>query len=87
MDRTSAVKKLEEHRQLDEPCLKRPPSMREGISDAQWSSLSEGKQSRKGKAIATETTKSNLEKWMDIWAILFPDQDPPKTPCKQSSMI
>lgn len=42
-NRSLAVSELERHRQLDEPCPRNTTSMKEGISDAQWTSLEEKK--------------------------------------------
>lgn len=80
--RSSAVAELAKHHQLDEICLKGSPSMKEGISDAQWVNLIEEKQCRKGKAAAAQTPKSDVDKWKDIWGILFPQLPVPLTPCK-----
>jgi hypothetical protein len=85
-DRSSAVTELEQHRQLDDACPKNPQSMKEGISDAQWARLEE-KSSKKGKSSGMEKPKSDLDKWNDIWRILFPGRNPPSTPCKQSSWV
>jgi hypothetical protein len=76
------VAELGKHRQLDEVCPKRPSSMKEGISDAQWTNLIEEKQSRKGKAATTQLPKSDVDKWKDIWEILFPHLPVPNTPCQ-----
>jgi hypothetical protein len=56
--------------------------MKEGISEAHWTGLSEEKHSREGKAAMTELPKSDVEKWNDIWRILFPELPTPATPCK-----
>jgi hypothetical protein len=52
--------------------------MKEGISEAHWTGLSEEKHSREGKAAMTELPK----RWNDIWRILFPELPTPATPCK-----
>jgi hypothetical protein len=82
-NRSSAVSELERHRQLDEPCPRNAESMKEGISDAQWTSLEEKKQARKRKGIPEEKPKSEVDKWNDIWKILFPNIDVPSTPCER----
>jgi uncharacterized membrane protein len=58
--------------------------MKEGISDAQWTSLDEKKQGKKSKAAAEEKPKSEVDKWNDIWTILFPNIPLPATPCKHT---
>ena len=57
--------------------------MKEGISDSQWANLDEKKQGRKGKGAAEEKPKSEVDKWNDIWMVLFPNVALPSTPCKQ----
>jgi len=74
-DRPGCIEQLLKHRQLDVPCERRDPSLREGISDAQWAALE--KQNRKRNQ---ETHK--VEKWFEIWTILFPRAEQPETPCK-----
>jgi len=52
--------------------------LKEGISEAQWASLDRKKKNQ---------GSSNIEKWNEIWAILFPEIACPKTPCKHVSFI
>ncbi|TLD12804.1 uncharacterized protein PgNI_04463 [Pyricularia grisea] len=65
--------KLEEHSRTDEPCQKGDPNLREGISTTQWASLD--RQNRKKPQEAHK-----LEKWFEIWTILFPGKEKPTTP-------
>ncbi len=51
--------------------------MREGISDDQWASLE--KHNRK-----KNQEKHRVEKWFEIWKILFPNAPMPETPCKKN---
>jgi len=60
----AAVAELEKHRQFDEAHPKRSPTMKGGISEAQWTGLSEENHSRKGKAAMTELPKSMWENGM-----------------------
>lgn len=81
-DRSPAILELEKHRRQAVGCPTSPEEGKEGISDAQWVQLEDKKQSRKGKGLA-EKEKSSLEKWTDIWMVLFPSTPPPLFPCKQ----
>lgn len=72
---------LEAHRQQPEPCKKGDPSWREGVSDAQWAKL-DGKRGSKHSQ-----EKHRVEKWFEIWVVLFPDEPRPDTPCKRSSSM
>jgi len=72
---------LAAHRRAEASCPRGDPSLKEGISDAQWASLDA--QSRK-------TNKSQeshrTEKWTEIWIVLFPGKDVP-TPCKYADQL
>ena len=50
------------------------PSKKEGIDEAQWAALD--KQNRKKNQ---ETHR--VEKWFEIWDVLFPSVIRPKSPC------
>jgi hypothetical protein len=80
------VAELEIHRQLPTPCLRNPSSLKEGISEAQWASLDEKRHSKKNKGSPSERPKTNVEKWNDIWVILFPDIPVPNSPCKHGRL-
>jgi hypothetical protein len=45
-NRSAAVAELEKHRQFDEACPKRSPTMKGGMSEAQWTGSSEENHSR-----------------------------------------
>lgn len=49
--------------------------MKEGISEEQWAAL-ERQNHKKNQE------KHKFERWFDIWRILFPGVDEPRTPCK-----
>lgn len=67
------MRDLENHRQLPNPCERGDASLKEGISDAQWASLDRKKKNQ---------AATNIEKWIEIWKILFPGKPAPQTPCK-----
>jgi hypothetical protein len=77
-DRARCVAALQSHLQLPIPCGLQIPSQKEGISDAQWASLDKKKSNKKSQ----ET--SRIDKWMEIWVILFAEIPQPDTPCKKS---
>ncbi|KAE8451706.1 hypothetical protein EG329_003163 [Mollisiaceae sp. DMI_Dod_QoI] len=89
-NRSSAVSELVEHMQQEIRCVRRPSSLKEGINDVEWSRLSEEKKkNRKGKSkdrvTSPEQTPSSFEQWNEIWAVLFPDEPHPPTPCYSPS--
>jgi len=81
-DRAAAVLELERHRQLNEGCPRNSPDMKEGMSEAQWANMSEKRSNKKGKSSIAEEPKSEVEKWMEMWRVLFPNLAPPATPCE-----
>lgn len=74
-DRAACLSKLAEHRKQAESCGLGDPSKKEGIDEAQWATLD--KQNRKKNQEA-----HRVEKWFEIWEVLFPDAERPKSPCK-----
>jgi hypothetical protein len=88
-DRPPAVTELQKH-QLVGGCSQNSPSMEESIlssidgefiSSAQWTKLDEKKHSKTGKSVDME--KRKVDRWNDIWRILFPNIPSPLTPCKR----
>jgi hypothetical protein len=77
-DRAVLLVALQNHSRHDTPCTLRDPSLKEGISDDQWTLLDKKKSVRKDQEF------SSVEKWYEIWAILFPELSKPETPCKQT---
>jgi hypothetical protein len=77
-DRAVRVRELQNHRQLPHPCERGDASLKEGISEAQWASLDRKKKNQ---------GSSTIEKWNEIWAILFPEKPCPKTPCKNATHV
>ncbi|CZR67828.1 uncharacterized protein PAC_17727 [Phialocephala subalpina] len=86
-ERSSAVSELASHRQQEERCPRLPDSLKEGISDAEWSRLSEEKKNRKGKDATPEKPQSAVDKWKEIWIILFPTIEAPQTPFEVSELV
>ena len=73
-DRATSMSKLEEHHRQRVQCDIGDPSLREGISDVQWAELDKKK--------ARKQDGERIGKWFEIWDILFPGTQQPKTPCK-----
>jgi len=74
-DRALCLSQLAEHRKMDVACELGDPSRKEGIDEAQWAALD--KQNRKKSQEA-----HRVEKWFEIWDVLFPGRPRPKSPCK-----
>lgn len=75
-DRAVCVRDLQAHRQQLKICERRNDNLKEGISEAQWAQLDKKKSAKQSK------TSSRVEKYWEIWDILFPNIPRPKTPCK-----
>ena len=67
---------LAAHRRAEVSCPRGDPSLKEGVSDAQWAALDA--QNRKTNR---NQGSHRTEKWTDIWRVLFPGEAAP-TPCK-----
>ncbi|KAK0613942.1 hypothetical protein B0T14DRAFT_386515, partial [Immersiella caudata] len=72
-DRAACLSRLAEHRKMNVSCELGDPSRKEGIDEAQWAALD--KQNRKKNQ---ETHR--VEKWFEIWDVLFPGKERPKSP-------
>ena len=77
-DRAKSVMVLEAHRQLATPCERKEAILKEGISDSQWAKLEKKQNSKQSRGV------SRVEKWWEMWDILFPGVPRPKTPCKEA---
>ncbi|KAL9569218.1 hypothetical protein ACKAV7_006804 [Fusarium commune] len=77
---TSAMLALTTHRQAEVPCLRGNFALKEGISDAEWAAL-DIQIRRTGKSQESH----RVEKWTEIWILLFPDQTVP-TPWYENIM-
>ncbi|KAI1861501.1 hypothetical protein JX265_009468 [Neoarthrinium moseri] len=73
-DRSVCMSLLEDHRQKATPCERGDSTLREGISDAQWAKL-DGKRGNKNSQ-----EKHRVQKWFEIWVVLFPDEERPGSP-------
>ena len=73
-DRAEALNKLAEHRKSKESCPLRDASLKEGVDEVQWAKLD--KQNRRKNAEA-----HRVEKWFEIWDVLFPGVPRPDSPC------
>ena len=64
------------HQEDLEQCRGTPPDVNEGITEVQWARIK--KLPRKSRS---SLEKLNVEKWTEIWKILFPKERLP-TPCE-----
>lgn len=72
-DKARCINELTEHLRLEVPCQRGESVLKEGISEAQWAALD--KQNRK-----KNQEKHKVEKWFEIWRVLFPEVPEPDTP-------
>lgn len=64
-------------------CPENQPLLSEGISDELWVRIENMPRNGKIKESRAEEPKTNVEKWYEIWNILFPPPVlPPAHPCK-----
>ncbi|KAE8440304.1 hypothetical protein EG329_009537 [Mollisiaceae sp. DMI_Dod_QoI] len=73
-DRARCVTALEAHRQQPNPCKRAQSDLKEGISDAKWAQLEKKKTAKQSKE------SSRIEKYWEIWDILFPGVPRPSNP-------
>ncbi|KAI7770992.1 hypothetical protein LZL87_004779 [Fusarium oxysporum] len=73
-------KNIQRLRQAEVPCLRGNFALKEGISDAEWAAL-DIQIRRTGKSQESH----RVEKWTEIWILLFPDQTVP-TPWYENIM-
>ncbi|CCC14535.1 hypothetical protein SMACR_09435 [Sordaria macrospora] len=72
-DRATCLANLSEHQKESDACTLGDPSQKEGIDAVQWAALE--RQNRKKNQEAHK-----LEKWFEIWDVLFPGSNRPETP-------
>ena len=74
---------LESHQVEDERCQVNPQRelLREGIGPSQWARIDQVSKNVASPGNGPAKPKTNVEKWMAIWAVLFPKEPKPKTPC------
>ena len=63
---------------MDVSCKLGDSSKKEGIDEAQWAALD--KQNRK-----MNQEEHKIEKWFEIYKVIFPGAEKPQNPCKQPS--
>jgi hypothetical protein len=68
---------LEDH-QSSGSCRDMPESLKEGIDDDQWKNIAKLLKVERG----TKKKKSDHEKWLEMWDIIFHGLDRPDSPCK-----
>lgn len=71
---------LVSHRGEEQMCNKGDPSLKEGINDGEWEKIEQLVKAR------AHPGRQDYDKWYDIWGILFPETQPPLTPCKRHSI-
>jgi hypothetical protein len=69
---------LKKHHQLPDPCELNSSGTKEGISDFQWAVLDKKRSKKNIQGL------SSVDKWNDIWTVLFPGVSHPQTPCKHT---
>ena len=72
---------LVSHRGEEQMCNKGDPSLKEGINDGEWEKIEQLVKAR------AHPGRQDYDKWYDIWGILFPETQPPLTPCKRHSIL
>jgi len=75
------------HQRLPEPCLPSASALKEGIDDGQWEKIENllKKTRSRNDAGPPHGPMHDLEKWFEIWKILFPGAPPPSSPCESES--
>ncbi|KAK1760077.1 hypothetical protein QBC47DRAFT_349 [Echria macrotheca] len=71
-DRALCLSRLSDHRKLAVSCELGDPSLKCGIDEAQWALLDR----------INDKGTHRVEKWYEIWDLLFPGTKKPRSPCK-----
>src|SRR4051812_46155528 len=74
-DRATCMLELKKHHQLPVPCDLNSSGTKEGISDFQWAILDKKRSKKNIQGL------SSVDKWNEIWSVLFPGVSHPQTPC------
>jgi hypothetical protein len=69
------IDELKAHRQRLESCQIGCSELKEGIDESQWQKIERVLRAK------TDKGKSAVDKWYDIWEILFPKVQRPSNPC------
>ncbi|RFU28008.1 hypothetical protein B7463_g8322, partial [Scytalidium lignicola] len=72
------IDELQVH-QRSEICPKKSSALKEGIDDSQWAKIEDILRAKRGMSL-TEKRKHDIDKWFDIWRIIFPHLSPPSNP-------
>jgi hypothetical protein len=54
--------------------------LKEGIDDGQWVKIEHLVKVKRGLS-ASDKIKHDIEKWFEIWMLIFPNIPPPSHPC------
>jgi hypothetical protein len=65
------------HRRSSE-LQQQPDSFKDGIEDSQWAQIENILKVKRDKG----KDKSDVEKWFDLWKVLFPNDPAPAHPCE-----
>jgi hypothetical protein len=85
-DETTRARRLQDHLRLPVPCELKDPIVKEGISTSQWATLRK-QADKKRKGDSRPIGKTMVEKWNEVWVVLFPDVKLPSNPCKLTPLI
>ncbi|GAB1312695.1 POZ-, AT hook-, and zinc finger-containing protein 1 [Madurella fahalii] len=77
-DRAQCLEDLAAHRKSEVPCALRDATLKEGVDEAQWAKLE--KQNRK-----KNQEVHRVEKWFEMWDVLFPGVAHPKSPWHENT--
>ncbi|RYP20860.1 hypothetical protein DL765_002594 [Monosporascus sp. GIB2] len=72
-DRAESEAELMKHRQLEDACKRGNPELRQGITAEQWAHLKGGSGKKRPRV-------SPVERWWEIWDIIFPGKQRPDHP-------
>ena len=78
-DRATRMLELKKHHQLPDPCKLNSSGSKEGISDFQWATLDKKRSKKNIQRL------SSVDKWNEIWTVLFPGVSHPQTPCNHTA--
>jgi hypothetical protein len=69
-----------EHHKRAEICVQNGVELKEGIDDGQWQRIEA--LLKKSKKEPTREIKDQVEKWFEIWEVVFPNTPRPQDPCE-----
>lgn len=62
-------------------CIEQPRQVKEGIDDTEWKAIVNHVKAKRGLK-GTDKERHEIERWYDIWDLLFPGVQAPSNPCK-----